>query len=223
QSAFRTHRYFESRQCIASACLERLSGTRRGDLCSPLGHARQGTHAEILVALVGRYAGGNLSCDLLDDFRRRVRALPETARRVCSWRRRVSIYHRPYRTRLPCAARFGRDGEQHKSERISRARQHTRAVLCRFARARRRRAPTIAQTLRPATDRIRLRLSLSLRRNEPGSAHRINEIFRRGKSASALWDHPRISRLVTVSNFEIRISDFAAQRRYISCRIAQRS
>ena len=52
----------------------------RGDFRSSLGHGRQGAHAEILAALARRHAGRNFARDLLDDFRRRLRAISQDLR-----------------------------------------------------------------------------------------------------------------------------------------------
>src|SRR6266496_3053319 len=79
QPALWTHRHLKPRQRITSARLERGRAPRRGHLRSSLGHARQGAHAEILAAMARGYAGRNLACDLLDDFWRRLRTLPQAA------------------------------------------------------------------------------------------------------------------------------------------------
>ena len=166
--------------------------------------------------LVGMPAETSLA-DLLDDFRRRVRALSETARGLRARRRRVS--------RSPSAAiehafhvrpDLGRGRQQHKS----------RAVIWRMATTPARfyvdslvhdadALRIAAQAFRRATRRARIRLSLSVRRSKTRRTHRIDEAFRRRESATACRNSARISwSLIRNRRVERRrgIPDFPGRR-----------
>ena len=150
---------------------------------------------KVLAAVARRHAGRNVAGDLLDDVRRRVRAVPETPRRLRARRRRVS--HSPSAassTRFMCGRICARRITRRIREVISLTRRHSRAVLRRLARARSRRAEVAAQTLRRATRRARLGLSVPAGRSARRQTHRIDErTFDERESATAVRNRARIS------------------------------
>ncbi len=115
------------------AGLERGGRVRRRNLRSSLGYGWERTHAQLLAAVAGRHAGGNIARDLLDDFRRRLRAFPKTARGLCPRRRRISVHDRPHRARFSRPARPLRDRHPNQSAPLPRADwRPAGSLLCRF-------------------------------------------------------------------------------------------
>src|SRR6266699_1187044 len=131
--------------------------------------AEIGTHVDANPHF-GRIDTLNLACDLLDDLWRRIRPLPEAARRLCPRWRRLSVYGRPHRTCVSRASRPGRDRQQHEPAKISRSqkqkgRSRPCALLRGLPRPRWRCLDNAAQVIWRATHCLRIGLSVSARRS----------------------------------------------------------
>ena len=156
----------------------------------PWDMAGKGTHAKILAAVARRHAGRNFARDLLDDFRRRLRAVSQTPRRLRAWRRRVSIHDRPHRARLSRAAGSVRDRQQGEPAQLSRPWRRLRRASMSI------RSSTMPTRLRLllklfGAQRVALgiRLSVPVRRSAPGQTHRIDAGFLTGHSGPAPVTH----------------------------------